>query len=498
MKNLFVTLIFLSTILFSVDADHLLLTGISIRPSDAEMFIVTNPTSSSIDLTDYYISDATSTNKYYYNLPSGQNYWSGIPNDFIVRFPATSLAPGDSLTVSLSDSADFRNFYDYNADLVVSEDFLNASSDGSTTIGPIIGLADDKECLVLFYWDGISPTVMDVDYFIWGDDSYASAKTTADGYPYNDTPIDQQQFIRSYANSIVVDSLYRRIDINEDAEVITNGNGITGHDETSENLASNWEIVPLFELIPGCIDVNAINYNSEANLDDGSCIIDIPMINAGLYDGQIVTLIGVMVDYFDVTVYNGPHSLTLEDANGYRIEISIWPDDWDIPNSPEAYLITPPFEKYLIKATGVVDEYEGEKQIGVTGPDFFEVIDFIDPNGDFVTDASITKAKISPAPFVVIPTLGEVIEYSYEYPANSRVVIRIFDLAGRFVTTLRDDYLGSEGGTQGVAEKPIWDGRDHLGGIVAPGTYIIHLEASNFQTGKTTTDTAPIVVGVRF
>ena len=78
MKNLFVTLIFLSTILFSVDADHLLLTGISIRPSDAEMFIVTNPTSSSIDLTDYYISDATSTNKYYYNLPSGQNYWSGM------------------------------------------------------------------------------------------------------------------------------------------------------------------------------------------------------------------------------------------------------------------------------------------------------------------------------------------------------------------------------------------------------------------------------------
>ena len=41
-----------------------------------------------------------------------------------------------------------------------------------------------------------------------------------------------------------------------------------------------------------------------------------------------------------------------------------------------------------------------------------------------------------------------------------------------------------------------WDGRDHIGQIVAPGTYLFHIEATNFQSGHTSTDTAPVVVGV--
>ena len=41
-----------------------------------------------------------------------------------------------------------------------------------------------------------------------------------------------------------------------------------------------------------------------------------------------------------------------------------------------------------------------------------------------------------------------------------------------------------------------WDGRDHLGQIVSPGTYIIHIETYDFSNGKTSKDTAPIVVGV--
>ena len=42
------------------------------------------------------------------------------------------------------------------------------------------------------------------------------------------------------------------------------------------------------------------------------------------------------------------------------------------------------------------------------------------------------------------------------------------------------------------------DGRDHFGQIVQPGTYLIHIEATNFLTGHTSVDTAPIVVGVPY
>ena len=42
-----------------------------------------------------------------------------------------------------------------------------------------------------------------------------------------------------------------------------------------------------------------------------------------------------------------------------------------------------------------------------------------------------------------------------------------------------------------------WDGRDHLGQIVSPGTYLMHLETYNFSNGETHKDVAPIVVGVK-
>ena len=42
-----------------------------------------------------------------------------------------------------------------------------------------------------------------------------------------------------------------------------------------------------------------------------------------------------------------------------------------------------------------------------------------------------------------------------------------------------------------------WDGRDQLGQIVPPGTYIMHIEVLNPATGETHIDAAPIVVGVK-
>ena len=37
------------------------------------------------------------------------------------------------------------------------------------------------------------------------------------------------------------------------------------------------------------------------------------------------------MDYFDITVYDGPHALTIENEQGYRGELSIWPNTYDLP-----------------------------------------------------------------------------------------------------------------------------------------------------------------------
>ena len=86
---------------------------------------------------------------------------------------------------------------------------------------------------------------------------------------------------------------------------------------------------------------------------------------------------------------------------------------------------------------------------------------------------------------------------SISFPNNSRVIIRVFDVSGRFITSLVDRYFENSGTVNRYSFGSNWDGRDHLGQIVSPGTYLMHLEAMNFQTGVTSEDIAPVVIGVK-
>ncbi len=205
----------------------------------------------------------------------------------------------------------------------------------------------------------------------------------------------------------------------------------------------------------------------------------------------------MIVDYFDVTVYGGPHAITVEDEEGFRVEATIWPSEWDIAADNSAnYLITPPFNKYLMEFQGSVFEYEGDKQILICGPEDFTVVKSFNQEGLFTEDDS-ASIQILPAPFVLLPSLGETLDFSYSFPTKSRVIIRIYDLSGRFITSLVDKYYSNSGIVKRDEGSSAWDGRDQLGQIVSPGTYIMHIESLNPVTGETQTDAAPIVVGVK-
>ena len=91
----------------------------------------------------------------------------------------------------------------------------------------------------------------------------------------------------------------------------------------------------------------------------------------------------------------------------------------------------------------------------------------------------------------------ERLDYSFSFPSNSRVIIRVFDISGRFITTLADKYYASSGIVRREEHHSSWDGTNHMGQVLSPGTYLMHMEASNFQTGETTIDVAPVVIGTR-
>jgi hypothetical protein len=96
-------------------------------------------------------------------------------------------------------------------------------------------VAATSEEIVLFRWDGVASTVQDVDYVIWGADlGVRTDKTAVAGYQ-PDTPVAAQIPV---GGGIAASLSYQRARLNEGDEARAGGNGITGRNETSENLAS--------------------------------------------------------------------------------------------------------------------------------------------------------------------------------------------------------------------------------------------------------------------
>ena len=585
-----------SSLLFS-NADHLVFNRITIQPTEAELVSIYNPTLETIDLSDYYITDATRTTEgeYYYNINTGADYWSGQYNDFIARFPEDQMVePNETLILSLHNHEIFSNYYGYSADLALFEDMRNAF-EGVTTISfsnAFVNqdmLDDDIEMLMIFKWDGVSDLVQDVDYFIWGSTDEAIDKTGVANY-LDDTPIEGQFPHYSHGQ----DSTYVRVTNNiEGNETQLGGNGITGHDETSENFPNSWNVILSPEIIYGCNNIAACNYDSGATFNDGSCWfanegcdcsdpqdsisdcagvcngsatedcagicqgasvldvcgicdgpgaiydcgcldIDIPgsgnpfedcvdltikqvynqyesnICNNDLSDqGIFISTIGLIIDYEDVTSSNGPRVITIEDPDGYQLDVTIW--DWDPTLADNGYhsdisnLIDPynPTQYYVI-VEGLLGSYNCNFQLDASDEGYGGVningtityFDQINTSGDYQSDDSIVKASIDAAPYPFVPSSGERIDFNYSFPDGARVIIRVFDLSGRFITSLVDSYFGSSGTVYMQEDGSDWDGRNHLGQIVSPGTYLIHIEAMNFQTGVTTFDIAPVVVGV--
>ncbi|MBC8310927.1 MAG: hypothetical protein H8E72_01350 [Candidatus Marinimicrobia bacterium] len=508
--------------LLMADTDHLVFSRITIKPDNAELISIKNPSSESVTLDNYYISDSPN----YYKIQSENNLSPGHSiSDFLVKFPeASTIGAGDSILISIQSN--YVSYYgeDFEVDFTLSD--LIETESGSAGLSSNGRLDDAQECLILFYWDGTeSSPIKDVDYFLWGGTSQAVNKSSVSGYS-SDTAIESQVYLPPHESYYT----FSRQSLSEQES--TNGNGISGHDETSENFTSTWESRVAPEFLFGCTDSDSPNYNSNANTDDGSCVstftsiinncqsevvecsgkYDLPANNdCPLYE-QSVAIEGTVVDFYDITPNNGPYSFKLEDDNGYRISFVVWPtssiyqDGFDILLTELAVLAQAPFDRYYIRIKGKLDVYCSNEstlnvfndwQIAVEYETDITIIQNLSISGDFESDTSIENISITPAPFVIIPSLGETLDFSFTVLKETRAIVRIFDLSGRFITSLVDDYYEFAGKVSHEEGLAPWDGRDQLGQIVSPGTYIMHLEVFNPVTGETLTDTAPIVVGVK-
>jgi len=240
----------------------ILLNEVVVTPTAGEFVEIYNPNNFEVGLSGYYLSDRAD----YYNLVIQDN---SDANDFIVRFPpGTVIGAQQVLTVAI-DSAGFNTTYAIAPDFDI---FDPAMEPWVGAVGGSAGLTNSTETLVLFYWDGSSDLVQDSDYVFWGPFSPTNPAVDKTGVSI-DGP-DAGDIATAYLDEIPEASqtgplapdtdgeCIARLDDTEGTEISTAGNGITGHNETSENLDVTWMI--LNAPGPGC--------QSGEGLCGGSCI----------------------------------------------------------------------------------------------------------------------------------------------------------------------------------------------------------------------------------
>jgi hypothetical protein len=226
--------------------DHLLISEIVVGGNTSEFIEIWNPTSAEISLADYYLSD----NSTYVDLASG-GAWQPITNnpgtDFLARFPANATIPADGVIVVAFDpgyETDFGSCPDY---FVATADvpcgISNVPALLETEPGSIMdtsNISNDREMVVLFTWSGSTSELLeDVDYVTWGtmfEPGTRADKSAVAGYQ-PDTPVDMQ----SPASAPAPGTSIERCAI-ETGETTSGGNGITDHDETSEDLGASFVV----------------------------------------------------------------------------------------------------------------------------------------------------------------------------------------------------------------------------------------------------------------
>jgi len=219
---------------------HPLLTEVATSPSEAEFVEIYNPTSGNLALDDYYLADRND-----YFLVVGT--LSGGSTDFVARFPpGTTIAAGGYLVVAL-DGLKFKIAYGKAPDFeLVNGDTTvpDMVAPMSKAIGSQAGLTDGGELVVLFTWDGTSDLVQDVDYVVWKGSAatavYKSSTICVDG-PDADSSTscfldDTNVTLQSYLPVPQQGGSLHRCNYLEGTEKSSGGNGLTGHDETSEPL----------------------------------------------------------------------------------------------------------------------------------------------------------------------------------------------------------------------------------------------------------------------
>ncbi len=213
--------------------EHLLLTEVALTPTGAEFVEIFNPTAQAVDLSHYYLSNHGN----YFKLPAGAPV---LPSGhFVVQFKAgASLAANGVITLATGSAAAFQTAYGAAPTYSITDATVTKTAGTGTP-----SLTDTGTVVVLFQWDGAAPLVKDVDIMIAGMPTAASALVDKSGVTQGGgTYAMDADTIAAQASRPGAGVSTKRIlrETGHETQQGT-GNGITGHDETSEHTDVTWD-----------------------------------------------------------------------------------------------------------------------------------------------------------------------------------------------------------------------------------------------------------------
>ncbi|MCH8305687.1 MAG: lamin tail domain-containing protein [Candidatus Marinimicrobia bacterium] len=240
----------------------LLLSEVVVDPTAGEFVEIYNPSSdSTVDLTNYYLTDATfqGGNTYYYQVVFGPDSigvqgGGGAFGDWNAKFPdGASIAPDEYQTVALNGSANFFAEYGVNPTYELYEDSSAADAipdmmeaDTAGSINGQGGMTNGDEVVIFYFWDGVSDLVVDIDILNYGGNNEQIDKTGveidgpdagSDSSAYAaDLPFADQDQADVHALGFSM----QRIDMDEGIQINDGSNGVAGRSETSENFSVTW------------------------------------------------------------------------------------------------------------------------------------------------------------------------------------------------------------------------------------------------------------------
>ncbi len=267
----------LTPALASAAAQKLLLSEVVFAPDPAEAVAIFNPGPTAIDLSNFYLADYST----YYAVTAMTGPTDS--HDFVVRFPAGAIIqPGEKQFVSIGGAECFKNacgsggmgkfngFGIYPKYEITPTTAANGSTNVPDMVAPSItapgvavgtlhNLTNGGEPIVLFYWDGVSAGITDVDYVYFGvgGGSNPGVNKSSVGLPYlpevGDTAAHHAPTYTPPAGTGGTNNTCRS-DLAETGQIATGSNGIAGRDETSENSSVTWTACTT--VTPGAVDTD--------------------------------------------------------------------------------------------------------------------------------------------------------------------------------------------------------------------------------------------------